>query len=143
MHIGASAALESPNIASRSAEEWISEETSRADAAPAPDDTAEASSAWPGSPAAAEPAPDPADGATAADDATGATAGRQPGRQRVAAGACREAELAAGAAQDRGSADALARRSVIIVAERRQHAVACEIADVADHAGLAIADQAQ
>ena len=41
MHIGASAALESPNIASRSAEEWISEETSRAEAAPAPDETEE------------------------------------------------------------------------------------------------------
>src|SRR6476659_8868769 len=44
MHIGASAALESPNMASRSAEEWISEETSRAEAAPAPDETDEASS---------------------------------------------------------------------------------------------------
>ena len=55
MHIGASAALESPNAASRSAEEWISEETSRAEAAPAPDETVEASSDLPDSPAAAEP----------------------------------------------------------------------------------------
>ena len=51
MHIGASAALESPNIASRSAEEWISAETSRAEAAPAPDETDEASSDLPDSPA--------------------------------------------------------------------------------------------
>jgi hypothetical protein len=44
MHIGASAAFLSPNLASRSAEEWISEETSRAEAAPAPEVTAAASS---------------------------------------------------------------------------------------------------
>src|SRR6478735_4965276 len=68
MHIGASAALESPNIASRSAEEWISEETSRAEAAPAPEDTAEASSDLPDSPApAAEPDLAASAGAPASD----------------------------------------------------------------------------
>ena len=51
MQIGASAALESPNMASRSAEEWISADTSRAEAAPAPDETAEASRDLPDSPA--------------------------------------------------------------------------------------------
>ena len=66
MHIGASAALESPNAASRSAEEWISEETSRAEAAPAPEWTAEASSSLP-SPAAAGGAAFASAGATASD----------------------------------------------------------------------------
>ena len=65
MHIGASAALESPNIASRSAEEWISEETSRAEAAPAPEVTVEASSEVPDSPAGAAGA---ATGAAASSD---------------------------------------------------------------------------
>ena len=42
MHIGASAALVSPKAARRSAEEWISAETSRAEAAPEPEATVEA-----------------------------------------------------------------------------------------------------
>src|SRR5689334_9400003 len=45
MHIGASAALELPNAASRSAEEWISAETSRAEAAPEPEATVAAEAA--------------------------------------------------------------------------------------------------
>src|SRR3954454_19178175 len=66
MHIGASAAFESPNIASRSAEEWISAETSRAEAAPAPDETDEASSSLTSAP--------PATAAAGASVAAGAAA---------------------------------------------------------------------
>src|SRR6478609_1798824 len=67
MHIGASAALESPNMASRSAEEWISEETSRAEAAPAPDETDEASSSLASLPSVAAAAGASAAGAAASD----------------------------------------------------------------------------
>lgn len=42
MHIGASAALVSPKAGRRSAEEWISAETSRVEAAPEPEATVEA-----------------------------------------------------------------------------------------------------
>eukprot|EP00160_Parvularia_atlantis_P007683 Unigene16884_Nuclearia_a/m.49751 Unigene16884_Nuclearia_a/g.49751 ORF Unigene16884_Nuclearia_a/g.49751 Unigene16884_Nuclearia_a/m.49751 type:complete len:361 (-) Unigene16884_Nuclearia_a:156-1238(-) len=76
-------------------------------------------------------------------DAACSTAGGQPGRQRVATGARRQAQLAAGTAQDRRRADTLAVGVVIVVAERGEHAMAGEVADIAHHAGLAVADQAQ